>query len=139
MSGTGVQEGQGFTVAFSTLSLTLNFVDVSEDGPEVTNINCSDQGTTGYEEYLPSTLKEGGSYTFNVNWNLTDQNALYAAMGVVDTVTITWPKTLATAATDVFDGYIQKITKTAQKGSLITGVITIFKDGTGISYTDESA
>ena len=72
-SGTGKAEGQGFTVSFAVLAIILNLLDVNITGPSVTSINCSDQSTTGFEEYIASTLKEGGNYTFNIQWNLEDQ------------------------------------------------------------------
>ncbi len=133
MSGTGTKEGQGITVAFATLSLTLNLLDVSQDGVTVEDINCSDQATTGYEEYVASTLIEGGTYTWNVNWNLLDQLALYAGMGSADTMTVTYPKsasTATTAANDAVPVYINSISKTGAKGSLINGTITFKVTGT---------
>lgn len=140
MSGTGVKEGQGVTITFGSLIIVLNLVDINQDGVTIADINCSDQSTTGYEEYVPSTLAEGGTYTCLVNWNLKDQVALYAALGVVDTITFVYPKNetaAVTPASDSFDGYINSISKIAQKDNLIQGTV-VFKVAKDITYVDES-
>ena len=141
MSGTGTVEGQGITVAFAALSLTLNMLDISMDGVSVTDINCSDQSTTGYEKYVGSTLKEGGTYTVNVNWNMLDHNALMAAIGTTDTVTFTYPKSdsaNAIAPSDAFSAYINNVSKTGAKGDLFKGTVT-FKIAGDITTVDEAA
>ena len=129
----GIKEGQGITLTFAVLSLTLNLLDVSQDGVTVEDINTSDQATTGYEAYVGSTLTEGGTYTWNVNWNLLDQAALYAAMGTADTMTATYPKSVSTATTAANDAvpiYLNSVTKTGAKGALINGTITFKVAGT---------
>lgn len=139
MSGTGTKEGQGITLTFAALSLTLNLLDVNQDGVSVGDINCSDQATTGYEQYVGATLVEGGTYTWNVNWNLIDQNALYAAIGTADTMTATYPKSASSAvsaANDAVPIYINNISKTGAKGDLIKGTIAFKVAGTP-TYTDE--
>jgi hypothetical protein len=142
MSGTGTVEGQGVTIAFATLSLTLNMVDLSQDGVSVADINCSDQDTTGYEDYVGGTLKEGGTYTVNVNWNMLDHAALFAAIGTTDTVTITYLKSNSTntiAPSDAFPAYINNVSKpTIGKNDLIKGTI-VFKIAGDITVTDEAA
>ena len=135
----GIKEGQGITLTFATLSVTLNLLDVSQDGVSVEDINTSDQATTGYEAYVGSTLIEGGTYTWNINWNLLDQNALMAGMGSSDTITATYPKSISTAqsaANDSVPAYINNISKTGAKGSLINGTITFKVSGTP-TFTDE--
>lgn len=127
MSGTGTVEGQNITIGFAALSITINMIDVNMDGVSVTDINTSDQSTTGTEQYVASTLKEGGTFTVNVNWNLLDQAALMAAIGTTDVITFTYPKSLtgsAVAGSDAFSGYINNVSKTGAKADLIKGVIT---------------
>lgn len=137
---TGIQEGQGFSVVFGTTTLTINYLDVSIDGVSVTDINTSDQSTTGGETYIASTLKEGGNITYTVNANMTDQIALFGAIGGdPETITIIWPKTLATAGTLPYSGYISKVsTPTVSKNNLITQQITTKVTGT-VTPTNESA
>ena len=135
----GIKEGQGIVLTFAVLSLTLNLLDVSQDGVTVEDINTSDQATTGYESYVGSTLVEGGTYTWAVNWNLIDQVALYAAMGTSDTMTATYPKSVSTAqnaASDAVPIYINSISKNGAKGDLIKGSITFKVAGTP-TYVDE--
>ena len=143
MPSTGVAEGQGITLGFGTSSLTLNIVDVNQSGITRQDVNTSDQGTTGLETYIPSTLAEGGDFNFKVNWNLYDHAALYTAAtsGAVETITITYPKNTAgdaTAPDDEFSGYINMINKTGQKGTVIEGNIKI-KVADDMTVTDETA
>ena len=137
MPGDGIQERQGISITFGTLVVTLNLLDVSQDGVSVTDINTSDQGTTGYETYVASTLIEGGTYTWTVNWNLKDQAALMAGIGSDDTMTITYPKTLTAASTDVIPCYINNIQKSGAKGDLVKGTIA-FKVRATPTFTDEA-
>ena len=136
----GEREGQGFSVVFGTSGLTFNYLDVTVDGVSVTNINTSNQSTTGGETYVASTLRECGNVVFTVNADMTDQVALFAAVGgSAETITITWPKTLATAGTLPFSGYIDKVSfPTAGKGGLMTQKVSCKVSG-NIVPTDESA
>ena len=127
-AGTGIKEGQGITAAWSAIAAVINILDVSMDGVSVSDIYTGDQDTTGYKTYVGSTLKEGGTYTFNINWNLLDQAVLMAAIGTTDTLTITYPKhvsTNTTAPTDAFSCYINDISKTGGEGELINGTLKI--------------
>ena len=136
----GSVEAQGITLGFASLSLTLNLLDISLDGVSVTDINTSDQSTTGTETYIASTLKEGGTYTINLNWNMLDHTALMAAIGTTDTFTITYPKSNSgstTAPSDAFSGYINNITKTGAKGDLFKGTMVI-KIADDITTTNEA-
>ena len=138
--GAGYVEGQGITVAFSALSVTINLLDISMDGISVTDINTSDQATTGYETYVASTLKEGGTYTANINWNMLDHVALLAAVGTTDTSTWTYPKsdsTNTTAPSHAFSMYINSLTMSGAKGELFKGVIT-FKVAGDITAVNEA-
>ena len=139
MSGTGTTEAIGITVAFGSLSLTLNMLDINMDGVSVSDINCSDQATTGGEEYVGSTLIEGGTYTINVNWNLQDQAALMAAVGTTDTITFTYPKASsgsAAAGSDAFSGYINSVSKSGAMKALFTGTIVFKIAGTITTVTE---
>ncbi len=139
MSGTGTTEAIGITVAFGSLSLTLNMLNISMDGVSVSDINCSDQSTTGGEEYVASTLVEGGTYTINVNWNLQDQAALMAAVGTTDTITFTYPKASSgssTAGSDAFSGYINSVSKNGSMKELFKGTIVFKIAGTIATVTE---
>jgi len=125
MSGAGIKEGQGITIGFASIAAVLNILEVSMDGVSVSDINTSDQDTTGYKTYIASTLKEGGTVTFTVNWNLNDQSVLMAAIGTTDTLTITYPAAVTVAGTDAFSCYINDVSKTGAEGDLIKGTIKI--------------
>ena len=138
MSGTGTVEAQGITMSLATLTYALNLLDISMDGVSVSDILFSDQSTTGYEEYIGSTLKEGGTYTVNVNWNMRDHAALMAAIGTTDTATFTYPKVLSgdtTAPSDAFSSYINSVSKTGVSKELFKGTIS-FKIAGNITSTD---
>ena len=132
MSGVGTSEGQGFTVSSAVLAIVLNYVDCNVSGPTVGVINCSDQSSTSFEEKVAMTLKDGGQFVFTCNHNLLDQAALFAAVGVGDTWTVTWPKSASanTAATDVFPGFIIGTPRTVGKGDLMKVIVTIEVSGT---------
>ena len=139
MSGTGTKEGQGITLGFATIAAVLNLVDIAQDGVSVADINCSDQSTTGGEEYVAATLIEGGTYTANVNTNLRDINVLTAAIGVTDTITVTYPKSVSgatTQASHAFSGYINNVTQTGAKDDLIKGTIVFKVAGTITSVSE---
>lgn len=140
--GAGTVEGQGFTIAFATLTTlaNINLVDIAMDGVTVPDVNCSDQGTTDYEKYVGGSLKEGGTYTASINWNMLDSATLLTDMGSTDTLTLTCPKSISTnnAATHVFSAYINSLTMTGQKGSVINGSLR-FKVAGNIVITDEVA
>lgn len=140
---TGIREWQGVTIGFSSTSVTLNLLDISMDGVSKGDINTSDQGTTGGETYVATTLTEYGTYTCNVNWNNYDHAALMTAVaaGTVETITFTYPKVVSTDATapsDAFSGYINQLSKNGGKGDLAKGVLR-FKVTGAITSTDGSA
>ena len=136
----GEREGQGFSVSFGTSGLSLNYLDVSIDGVSVEDINTSNQSTTGGETYVPSTLREAGTITYTVNADMTDQVALFAAVGNdPETITITWPKKLTTAGTLPYSGYIKSVGyPTVAKNGLMTQTVTTKVTG-NLVPTDESA
>jgi len=135
------KEGIGCTLGFGTSSVTLNLLDVALDGVSVEDIATFDQSTTGYKTYIASTLTEGGTMTFNVNWELYDHSALEGALGVSQTITITLPKVNsgdATAPSYSFTGYLKNISQSAQIGDLIKGSLQI-KVADDITFTDGAA
>ena len=83
MSGTGIKEGQGITISLAAIAAVLNVLDISMDGVSVSDIDTSDQDTTGYKTYVASTLKEGGTVIalervpeFSTGFNNHSQNDL---------------------------------------------------------------
>jgi len=135
------KEGIGCTLGFGTSSITLNLFDVSLDGISMSDIATHDQSTTGYITYVASTLTEGGTMSFNVNWELYDHVALEGALGVSQTITITLPKVNsgdATAPSYSFTGYLNNISQSAQIGDLIKGTLQI-KVADDITFVDGAA
>jgi hypothetical protein len=135
------KEGIGCTLGFGTSSITLNLLDVSLDGVSIGDIQTHDQSTTGYITYIAATLTEGGTMSFNVNWELYDHVALEGALGVSQTITITLPKVNSgdtTAPSYAFSGYLNNISQSAQIGDLIKGTLTI-KVADDITFTNGAA
>jgi hypothetical protein len=125
---TGIKEGIGATVGFGTSSLTLNIVDVNLDGITMEDIATFDQSTTGYRTYIASTLTEGGTLSFDVNWNALDHVALEGALGVSQTITVTLPKVVSTDTTAPsysFSGYVNSLSKSVVIDELISGSVQI--------------
>lgn len=140
-AGVGIKEGQGVTAAWTTIAAVVNIVDVAMDGVSVGDIYTGDQLTTGTKTYVGATLKEGGTYTFSINWNLEDSAVVMAAIGVTDVMTITYPKhdsTNTTASSDAFSSYINDIQKTAAEGDLIKGTVKLKVAG-AITTVSEAA
>jgi hypothetical protein len=125
---TGIKEGIGATLGFGTSSVTINLVDVNLDGVSVEDIPTFDQSTTGYKTYVSSTLAEGGTVSFKVNWNLYDSVALEGAKGVAQTMTVTLPKPVSgdtTAPSYSFPGYLKSFSITNTIGTLVEGSCVI--------------
>ena len=138
---TGIKEGIGATLGFGTSSVTINLVDVNLDGVSVEDIPTFDQSTTGYKTYVSSTLTEGGTVGFKVNWNLYDHAALEGALGLAQTLTITLPKPVAgdaTAPSYAFTGYLKQIQANNTIGTLVEGTCSL-KVADDITFTDGAA
>lgn len=132
--------GQGATLTLATTgtigairSLTLPefIIDKLED---------SDLSTTGFKTYIKTDLAEPGEIVAEVLWN-ADTNTV-PALGVQETVTVTWPihtATNTTAANLAGTGFITGIKlPDMNTGELQVATITIAYDGkTDPAYTGE--
>jgi hypothetical protein len=116
--------GTGTTIAFATSTFTAEFMSVDGSGNDgIEDINISHLGTTGYHDYIPTSIKEGGEFSIPILYDGTDD----PTVGVEESVTITWAG-LATTKW-VFPGYIKEFTPTAPLEDKMTANIVVKVSG----------
>ena len=131
--------GNGLTVAFGTTTAydTVNIEDVSYDGISTEDIDVSHLGSTGYRDYIPGDLKEGGTITVSIQH---DDNNPTLPVHVTETVTITPPipdTAHGTSGTAAFAGYINNVSWTYSNDDKVAGSYTIKVAG-DVTFTDSS-
>jgi len=128
--------GNGATLALGTTGAVGNVRNIGEIAKELGKIETSHLGTTGQKTYIPDDLEEPGEVEFEVEWTTT---TTLPSTGVVETLTITYPKRTgeATAANHAGTGFITKVsTPQLVNGTLQVAKITFAFDGdTGPTYT----
>lgn len=126
----------GGVLSFTTSSWAPDIVTYSKDGESSDDVETSNLGTTGYRTYEGGELVEGGTYTFECQ-----VDPLTARLGnsITDTVTWTYPISVAgnTAATEVFQGYINNYSESGEINGLILCSVTIKVAGTPV-FTAET-
>lgn len=118
--------GTGTTIAFGTSSfdaelLSLNGNDISREDIDVTHM-----GSTAYREFMPSDLVDGGSIDMEIMFDPDEQPPINAA---AETITITFPTSLASGATFVFTGYVNSWSWGDPMEDKMTAQLTIKVDG----------
>lgn len=118
--------GTGTTIAFGTSSfdaelLSLNGNDISREDIDVTHM-----GSTAYREFMPSDLVDGGSIDMEIMFDPDEQPPINAA---AETITITFPTSLASGATFVFTGYVNSWSWGDPLEDKMTAQLTIKVDG----------
>lgn len=136
MANAAVDTGHGASATFSSTSLSFNWTSIDLGEETITDVKTTKLATTGYHEYMPGDLKEGGEVSINFQW---DSEAAQVALGTVETLTATLPIPAggSTAATLAGTGYIKRIKRTSlETDTLQTGELTfMFDGGTGPAYT----
>ncbi len=132
--------GNGTTVAFSTTTISGHvFQDLTGMEQTLGKIAASHLGTSGDAEYIPQDLRENSDITGNL---IFSQDNGLPALGTVETLTITYPKLVATntAANLAGTGWISR-TGTPQtiNNTLMMMPFTWTFDGdTGPTFTAET-
>lgn len=133
--------GNTGTIVFGTSSLTLVVTEISETNASVPALNASALNTTNQQEMYAGDLQELPEVTvttlFNPGVNL-------AALGVSETITITYPKCGIgnNAATWIGTGFIRQVgTSRLVNGTLMTSQLIAKFDGRGTesAFTAEVA
>jgi len=97
--------GSGTTFSGAALGALAELLDVSGPEVSVSDVDATSMGSTdNFEESIPG-LANGGEVTLELNFLKASVTALYAAIRVVDTFTITLPD----GSTNVFSGYLKGI------------------------------
>ena len=121
-----VATGNGATLTFS--GFTGNVTTISGAEMEIEAIETSHLGTTGYREYIPGSLKEGGELEveFIFTGDMID-------LGDSGTVTVTYPKTTSgstSGATLSGSAFVQNLSyPEATNGEALAASVTFKFDG----------
>ncbi|MCH2362639.1 MAG: hypothetical protein MK329_16430 [Pirellulales bacterium] len=121
-----VATGNGATLTFS--GFTGNVTTISGAEMEIEAIETSHLGTTGYREYIPGSLKEGGELEveFIFTGDMVD-------LGDAGTVTVTYPKTnsgSSSGATLSGSAFVQNLSyPEATNGEALAASVTFKFDG----------
>ena len=131
--------GTGCTVVFGTSGFTADIMSLN--GSDITreDIDVTHMGSTGYKEFQPSDLVDGGTVEMEIGFDPDEQPPI---SGAAETITITFPVPSggASGATFVFVGYVNSWTWTAPMEEVMTATITIKVAGTGTApaWTDSA-
>lgn len=132
-----VATGNGATLTFS--GFAGNVTTISGAEMEVEAIETSHLGSTGFREYIPSTLKEGGE--LEVEFLFTGS---MLTLGDTQTVTVTYPVTNSSnssGATLSGTAFVQNLSyPEATNGEALAASVTFKFDGdTDPVFTAEAA
>lgn len=132
--------GNTTSVAFGTTSAynDVEITSVSVDGISTEDMDVSHLGTTGFRDYIPGDLKEGGTITVE---HLTDLDAPVLPVHVTETITFTQPITTAgntTAGDMAFPGYVNNVSWKQVNEDAVKGTYTIKVAG-DVTFTASSA
>jgi hypothetical protein len=123
--------GLGTTLVFGTTS-AYTPKKISISGPSISREahDKSHLGSTGYKEYQPDDLIEGGEVQAECFWDPLDG---YPPVGsAAETITITHND--SGSATEAFTGFVAGFDKAIGIGALMTATLTIKVAGT-ITFT----
>lgn len=122
--------GTGTTIAFGTSGFTAEILSLNGNDITREDIDVTHMGSTGYREFMPSDLVDGGSIELELGFDPDSQPPITSA---AETVTITFPLPAGgtTPATFVFTGYINAWSWTAPIDETMTATATVKVDGQG--------
>lgn len=120
--------GTGITIVFGTSGFTAEVMNINGNDMTRPEINASHMGTTGYQEYIPGKLLEGGSVELEINFDPDQIPPLNAA---AETITITFPLPQGgiTPADVEFTGFINSWSWSAPLEEKMTADVGIKVDG----------
>ena len=130
--------GTGTTIAFGTSSFTAELLSLNGNDISREDIDVTHMGSTVYREFQPSDLVDGGTIDMELAFDPDEQPPVLA---VAETITITFPSSLANGATFVFTGYVNSWSWADPLEDKMTASCTIKVDGKGTApaWTDASA
>jgi hypothetical protein len=122
--------GTGTTIAFGTSSFSADVMSLSASDIAREDIDVTHMGSTGYKEFQPSDLVDGGSIEMEIGFDPDSQPPISGAAEVI-TITFPTPAGGISGATFVFNGYVSSWSWGAPLEEVMTATITIKVDGTG--------
>ncbi len=132
--------GNGATITFGTSGFTANFTLLGEVNQEIEKLDISHLGSSEYKQYMPADLAEPGEFNAEFQFDAAED---LPSLGVVETITVTYPKLVVTndPATMSGTGYISKRSTPQLKNNEVqVAKVTVQFDGaTGPAFTPEAA
>lgn len=115
----------GTTVAFGTLSATLNVTAIDFGGMSRESLEDTVIGDN-YRKFCPSTLIDNGELTLSVNCD-PDHGILMAPTDVEETITVTFPVAAGntTGASFEFSGFVTDVNLAGEQGEKYEGDVTV--------------
>jgi len=130
--------GTGTAIAFGTSSFTASVLSLSGSDIAREDIDITHMGSTGYKEFMPSDLVDGGSIEMEIAFDPDEQPPISAA---AEEITITFPIATgnSTGATFVFNGYVSSWSWETPMEEAMTATITIKVNGSGTPVWTDGA
>lgn len=131
--------GTGTIVAFTGTGITSKMRSVEQGEVSVAVIDMSHLLTTGAREKLAGDLVDHDSLTIEAEIDQAKISELTGAIGVTDTIKITFPlATLTTAGFVTGTGFVSTFNwSTPIDDAMVTSFTWTWDGGTGPTYTDE--
>jgi len=129
------QLGQLTTVTFATSAFSGAYMSVEVDTFKRGEIKTSHLGTTSWDTFIPTTLKDAGTITLKLQFDSTEATHATRGYDVVgaaaaETITINWSATSSWA----FSGFCTGIQTTAEVDTLHEATFT-FKCTSSVTIT----
>ena len=102
--------GNTSTITFGTSGISLEILNFTSPGGSIEEIDMTHLGST-WQERKAGAVKMTGELTINAIYDPDDTNttngAIDSALGVEETITITYPNPASSAATVAFSGFLK--------------------------------
>lgn len=135
-----VSTPQGSTVTFSSQGITLLLTSINVAGEEINVVDVTDLATTSTRKKIFGKLKDSG--TVELEYNIDPDSNVRPVSGTTETMTITLPTGLTTAASLAGTGAVTSIDAVDGSGgdeNPLSGSLTFTWDGfTGPTWTNAS-
>ncbi len=133
--------GTGITLAATTQTglNSLHILDVTLPAQKVKSLPTSHMGTVGGETFIAGKLTDNGELKLKVQSKVDLDPATY--LGIVDTWTLTFPKSPASAATPAtaaFSGFLKEVVPTANPVDAVFEAEIVIQVSGNITYVAQT-
>ena len=118
----------GVTITFATSAWSANLMSVTHSGNGREAIKTSYQGTTTVDTFVPSKLRDPGSWEIEVQYDPLEDPPLDAA---AETITVAWPD----GEEEAFTGFVTGFEKSGTLDEMVMATMTIKVSGAITSPT----